>query len=319
MKKFSYPCGCSFDLDDSGSSKKIIFDASVENINLECDRAWDLISCGNTKGIFQLESRLGRSIAKKLKPENMEQLSALISILQGLGSTGTTAAGALNWARQQTEIMVANIDYYDIVTSGLTFVVDASYAPSYPRSGTTWYDLTRNGNNVSNTPATWASTLGGTISRSNQTNIFSTLIPSATGTSYTMCAFVNVSGTLNGPGSQIFGTTNTLGPSINVSSSPAMSAITFNSVTVTKPGSDFKQWNYFVGVQSGSTQLFYVNGTLSGTTSATNTSFGAFLNFGYIGAKTVSMTMGSFQLYNRALSQTEVTKNWNALRTRFGL
>jgi hypothetical protein len=245
--------------------------------------------------------------------------SALISILQGLGSTGTTAAGALNWARQQTEIMVANIDYYDIVTSGLTFVVDASYAPSYPRSGTTWYDLTRNGNNVSNTPATWASTLGGTISRSNQTNIFSTLIPSATGTSYTMCAFVNVSGTVNGPGSQIFGTTNTLGPSINVSSSPAMSAITFNSVTVTKPGSDFKQWNYFVGVQSGSTQLFYVNGTLSGTTSATNTSFGAFLNFGYIGAKTVSMTMGSFQLYNRALSQTEVTKNWNALRTRFGL
>jgi DNA polymerase-3 subunit alpha len=82
MKKFSYPCGCSFDLDDSGSSKKIIFDASVENINLECDRAWDLISCGNTKGIFQLESRLGRSIAKKLKPENMEQLSALISILR---------------------------------------------------------------------------------------------------------------------------------------------------------------------------------------------------------------------------------------------
>lgn len=245
--------------------------------------------------------------------------SALISILQGLGSTGTTAAGALNWARQQTEIMVANIDYYDIVTSGLTFVVDASYVPSYPQSGTTWYDLTRNGNNVSNTPATWASTLGGTINRSNQTNIFSTLIPSATGTSYTMCAFVNVSGTVNGPGSQIFGTTNTLGPSINVSSSPAVSAITFNSVTVTKPGSDFKQWNYFVGVQSGSTQLFYVNGTLSGTTSATNTSFGAFLNFGYLGAKTVSMSMGSFQLYNRALSQTEVTKNWNALRTRFGL
>lgn len=82
MKKFQYPCGCSFDLDDSENCKKIIFDPNIENINLECPRTWDLISSGNTKGVFQLESRLGRSIAKKLKPENMEQLSALISILR---------------------------------------------------------------------------------------------------------------------------------------------------------------------------------------------------------------------------------------------
>lgn len=82
MKKFQYPCGCSFNLDDSGGHKKIIFDPNIETINLECPRTWDLISSGNTKGVFQLESRLGRSIAKKLKPENMEQLSALISILR---------------------------------------------------------------------------------------------------------------------------------------------------------------------------------------------------------------------------------------------
>lgn len=82
MKKFQYPCGCSFNLDDSQNFKKILFDPDIENINLECQRTWDLISSGNTKGVFQLESRLGRSIAKKLKPENMEQLSALISILR---------------------------------------------------------------------------------------------------------------------------------------------------------------------------------------------------------------------------------------------
>ena len=80
-KKFSYTCGCCFDLLDS-SSKSIQFDPSIENINLECSRTWDLIGEGNTKGIFQLESRLGRSIAKKLKPENIEQLSALIAILR---------------------------------------------------------------------------------------------------------------------------------------------------------------------------------------------------------------------------------------------
>lgn len=80
-KKFTYSCGCCFDvLDDTG--KQIKFDPTIENINLDCSRTWDLISDGNTKGIFQLESRLGRSIAKKLKPENIEQLSALIAILR---------------------------------------------------------------------------------------------------------------------------------------------------------------------------------------------------------------------------------------------
>ena len=51
-------------------------------MNLDCQKTWDLIADGNTKGCFQLESRLGRSMSKKLKPENIEQLSALISIMR---------------------------------------------------------------------------------------------------------------------------------------------------------------------------------------------------------------------------------------------
>jgi len=80
-KRFEYACGCSFQLIDE-NNKSIQFHPSIEQISLECSRTWDLISEGNTKGIFQLESRLGRSIAKKLKPENIEQLSALIAILR---------------------------------------------------------------------------------------------------------------------------------------------------------------------------------------------------------------------------------------------
>jgi hypothetical protein len=81
-KKYQYPCGCSFDIVEQNNGLSIKFDSSIENINLECQRTWDLISDGNTKGCFQLESRLGRSMAKKLKPENIEQLSALISIMR---------------------------------------------------------------------------------------------------------------------------------------------------------------------------------------------------------------------------------------------
>lgn len=81
MKKLQYACGCSFDVIDE-KTQHIDFDPVDHPINFECPKTWALISDGNTKGCFQLESRLGRSMAKKLKPENIEQLSALISILR---------------------------------------------------------------------------------------------------------------------------------------------------------------------------------------------------------------------------------------------
>jgi DNA polymerase-3 subunit alpha len=59
-----------------------MFDADISRIDLTCPKTWALISAGNTKGCFQLESRLGRSMAKKLKPNNIEQLSGLLSILR---------------------------------------------------------------------------------------------------------------------------------------------------------------------------------------------------------------------------------------------
>jgi len=80
--QFTYPCGCCFATDVVDNKKSLVFDTNIDNINLGCSKTWDIIASGNTKGIFQLESRLGRSIAKKLKPENIDQLSALIAILR---------------------------------------------------------------------------------------------------------------------------------------------------------------------------------------------------------------------------------------------
>ena len=79
----SFNCGCSFKvLEKTKEFPKIEFSPNVEILNLDCSSTWDLISSGNTKGCFQLESRLGQMMSKKLKPQNMEQLSALISILR---------------------------------------------------------------------------------------------------------------------------------------------------------------------------------------------------------------------------------------------
>jgi DNA polymerase III alpha subunit len=46
------------------------------------DKVWDLICDGRTKGVFQLESQLGRSWSKRVKPRNIEELAALISIIR---------------------------------------------------------------------------------------------------------------------------------------------------------------------------------------------------------------------------------------------
>lgn len=74
-KFFKFKCGCQFPIDQG-----IEFD--INTIPLDCQRTWSLISDGNTKGCFQLESRLGQAMAKKLKPENIEQLAGLISIMR---------------------------------------------------------------------------------------------------------------------------------------------------------------------------------------------------------------------------------------------
>ena len=73
-----YDCGCSFEEHDKG----VIFNPDITSIPLDCSATWDLICEGNTKGVFQLESQLGRSLAKQTKPTNMEELSDLIAIMR---------------------------------------------------------------------------------------------------------------------------------------------------------------------------------------------------------------------------------------------
>ena len=54
----------------------------VKNIDYNDKPTWDLICSGRTKGVFQLESSLGKSWAKRAKPRNIEELAALVSIIR---------------------------------------------------------------------------------------------------------------------------------------------------------------------------------------------------------------------------------------------
>jgi len=78
MKKLKFNCGCEF----STEGGRIIFNPDIEKLPIDCEKTWGLISEGNTKGCFQLESRLGQATAKQVGPNNIEELSALIAIIR---------------------------------------------------------------------------------------------------------------------------------------------------------------------------------------------------------------------------------------------
>lgn len=50
--------------------------------DFEDKATWDLICSGRTKGVFQLESKLGSSWAKRARPRNIEELADLVSIIR---------------------------------------------------------------------------------------------------------------------------------------------------------------------------------------------------------------------------------------------
>ena len=53
-----------------------------ENVDYNDAKVWSLIRDGKTKGVFQLESQLGKSWAKRVRPNNIEELAALISLIR---------------------------------------------------------------------------------------------------------------------------------------------------------------------------------------------------------------------------------------------
>lgn len=54
----------------------------TQNISLKNDKTWKLIQSGHTIGVFQLESDLGKKWSATIKPSNINELSAVISLIR---------------------------------------------------------------------------------------------------------------------------------------------------------------------------------------------------------------------------------------------
>lgn len=75
-----FECGCRWKVIEEGEPP--LLDFNVYDAPRNCPATWKLISDGYTVGIFQLESSLGQQWAKQLKPEHLEHMSALGSLLR---------------------------------------------------------------------------------------------------------------------------------------------------------------------------------------------------------------------------------------------
>lgn len=116
---YTFPCGCSFKiLKPADSPDKVpLLDFDIETVPEDCPLTWNMLSRGDTKGVFQLESQLGRTWCKQLKPETFDHMGALGSLLR---------PGALN-AKDENGISMTK--HYALRKNGQEEVT--GYQPDY--------------------------------------------------------------------------------------------------------------------------------------------------------------------------------------------
>jgi hypothetical protein len=222
----------------------------------------------------------------------------------------------------------------DIVENGLVLYLDAANRRSYPGSGTSWVDLSGNGNTgtLTNGP-TFDGENGGSISFDGVNDYIDFSTAFAAGKSeLTFCAWVQPTATnaqyhifSEGNGAFWQYTITTQAWYTRDSSTGASGGrnndISTNFFTI-------NVWNYMSAVYSvaGGFKKFYINGeersqtttsvdALTTARSAPATSRIAFPTDGvYFSGKIATPV-----LYNRALTAQEILQNYNATRSRFNI
>lgn len=84
-ESYKFPCGCQLPiLDDKINPNTGLpsLDIDFNQLPLDCYETWAAFKEGNTVGVFQLESHLGISWSKNIRPEIIEDISSIISTIR---------------------------------------------------------------------------------------------------------------------------------------------------------------------------------------------------------------------------------------------
>jgi hypothetical protein len=261
-------------------------------------------------------------------PQSDNELYQFI-ITQGATAANTGSVSAsLDWISTQSNLLAANFDYENIVTSGLQLNTDAGFVGSYPTTSSIWYDISGNANNgtLQNNPTFTSANSGSFVfNGSNQT---STLASLNLQQNFTLAGWYKPS-VLNG--FAIFGqgiTAANQGLHIWYTSNTLIRFGMFGNDTDFTVSTPINNWYYIACTYNNSspfTKQLYINGVaqtgnvVSGPAAYTGT--GTF-RLGATYSSGGAFGSGSFAgmtMYNRILSATEILQNFNATKGRYGL
>ena len=211
-----------------------------------------------------------------------------------------------------------------IVTSGLVLHLDAGNASSYPGSGTAWTDLSGNGNNgtLTNGP-TYSAADGGQIVFDG-TNDFVACGNAASlqTTSVTLEVWFKLPNTNTGI-RYLFGKDSAHGL---VTDAKILCAVDEGAAIRRSTGVDvcdnaWRQVALTVDGTGSNNSRVYINNSLVliTTTSVLSQALGVSIGATSQGLFPSIQSVAVARFYNRALSASEVTQNFNANRGRFGL
>lgn len=230
----------------------------------------------------------------------------------------------------------------NIITDGLILYLDAANTKSYPGSGTTWNDLSGNGNNVTlyNSPTNNGEyfSFDGTNQYGEVGNNIKTQINNADATTVSVLAnvkFIEHVDNLIGWGNAnpIEGVVRTWGiyaRFANLYAGYPSTSSTLNNGLVGSSGI-YNDWYFLTAVFNSTTMTgnrFNGNTNLtfdSRGISSTNTWKNISTSFPITIAKTsyfgryMQTDIAQVKVYNRALTPQEILKNYNATKNRFGL
>jgi hypothetical protein len=216
-----------------------------------------------------------------------------------------------------------------IVTNGLVLCLDAANPKSYPGSGTTWTDLSGNGNNgtLVNGVGYSGDNLGSLVFDGVDDYISFPSSPTLTN-QITVDAWVNLTATTPNGNGWILGREGSYRLTYASSSFQWVCSTVNNGwyTTGTPVGANLSTTGKIinvVGTYDGSNNRIYVNGTLAGIN--TNVISGNVRTNGtyYLVRSDAGnidygkLNMYSHKLYNKALTASEIQQNFNALRGRY--
>ena len=236
--------------------------------------------------------------------------------------------------------MTVNANPY-IVTTGLTFDLDAANPRSYLGTGTTWYDVSGSSvrGTLTNNPTYSSANLGGIsfdgiddyVAYTNS-NGFGT-VSAAPAATLGMWAYIERKAGGGTQYQQLAGFRNdtnydfffllldSSGGSVNTEAR-LRTANGFWDINVAY--TNFNAWCYITFVANTNRSDLYINGTLAGSNTNITGSFGSNSGLFRVGNNLSGLwstkgRMSHIHFYNIALTAAQVTQNFNALRGRYGI